>query len=63
MFDGIDRQSAVTKHGLISDDVDYPEIIDKSKILDTFKDFLPTSGITPPNLIDNNKLNNDILSV
>ncbi|KAF0452904.1 Dor1-domain-containing protein [Gigaspora margarita] len=50
--------------GLISGDgVDHPEIIAKSKILDTLKDFLPTSTITPHNLIDNNKLNNDIPSI
>ncbi|RIB23888.1 Dor1-like family-domain-containing protein [Gigaspora rosea] len=50
--------------GLISGDgVDHPEIISKSKILDTLKDFLPTSTITPSNLIDNNKLSNDIPSI
>ncbi|CAG8629119.1 12995_t:CDS:1 [Cetraspora pellucida] len=46
--------------GLMSGDcVNRPEIIDKYKILDTLKDFLPTPRIASFNLIDDDKSGND----
>ncbi|CAG8530409.1 7443_t:CDS:1 [Cetraspora pellucida] len=46
--------------GLMSRDcVNRPEIIDKYKILDTLKDFLPTPRIASFNLIDDDKSGND----
>ncbi|CAG8717866.1 18643_t:CDS:1 [Racocetra persica] len=41
------------------DGVNHPEIIDKSKILDTLKDFLPTPRVSSFNLTDDDKSSND----